>query len=132
MSLQLRSPTRGSPQLHLGSPQSGTAPAYWPAPLERRSSTTQAPQSSDLVIQVEECRIKLWRSALVGNDLDAEIAVIIHVKVVSRMGTGYRDAFPQNCVAYDLRASTVKPLRSPVGDCECYTSIWDRYSGVQF
>jgi hypothetical protein len=68
-----------------------------------------------------ECGIKLWRSALVGNDLDAEIAIAIYVKVLDGLlepGGGDRS---KDCIY----SHEFVPVRAP-GDrfrsCPCSSS----------
>lgn len=49
--------------------------------------------TSDVVVHKDECRIELWRSALIGNDLDAEpkIVVSVLIKERHRVHIGRRD-----------------------------------------
>ena len=53
-----------------------------PSYLSRRdlSCRVRASKSSDLVVQLEEGGVELWRPGSIRNDLDAEVAVTVHIE----------------------------------------------------
>jgi hypothetical protein len=48
--------------------------------LSREHAQLAMSRSSDLVVQVEEGGVELWRPAFIRNDLDAEVAVAVHIE----------------------------------------------------